>query len=54
MITRMLKKLKEQKKCVLKRTLKFNDYKNCLFKTILKSQQRFYKWSTLHIFWRNQ
>ena len=31
------------KKCVIKRTLKFNDYKNCLFnkKTILQSKQRF-------------
>ena len=40
---RMLKKLKEQKKCVIKSILKFNDYKNCLFKNeiILKSQQRF-------------
>ena len=39
----MLKKLKEQKKCVIKRILKFNDYKNCLFKNeiILKSQQKF-------------
>ena len=36
-----VKKAKGTKKCVLKRTLKFNDYKNCLFKTILKSQQRF-------------
>ena len=24
------KKLKEQKKCVIKRILKFNDYRNCL------------------------
>ena len=39
----MLKNLKEQKKWVIKRILKFNDYKNCLFKNeiILKSQQRF-------------
>ena len=39
----MLKKLKEQKKCVIKRIQKLNDYKNCLFKNeiILKSQQRF-------------
>ena len=39
----MIKKLKKQKKCVIKRTLKFNNYKNCLFKNeiILKSQQRF-------------
>ena len=28
----MLKKLKEQKKCVIKRILKFNDYENGLFK----------------------
>ena len=41
---RMLKKLKEQNKCVINRIrLKFNDYRNCLFKNeiILKSQQRF-------------
>ena len=32
-----------KKKSVIKRILKFNDYKNCLFKNeiILKSQQRF-------------
>ena len=37
------KKSKGTKKCVIKRILKFNDYKNCLFKNeiILKSQQRF-------------
>ena len=37
------KKAKETKKCVIKRMLKFNDYKNCVLnnKTILKSQQRF-------------
>ena len=37
------KKAKGTKKCVIKRTLKFNDYKNCLRnnKAILKSQQRF-------------
>ena len=42
MMIRMLKKLKQQK-CVIKRILQFNDYKNCLFKNeiILKSQQRF-------------
>ena len=36
-------KAKGTKKCVIKRTLKFNDYKNCLLKNeiILKSQQRF-------------
>ena len=39
----MVKKIKRQKKCVIKRTIKFNDYKNCLLKdqVILKSQQRF-------------
>ena len=37
------KKAKGTKKCVIKRTIKFNDYKNCLLKdeVILKSQQRF-------------
>ena len=37
------KKTKGTKKCVIKRILKFNDYKNCLFKNgiILKWQQRF-------------
>ena len=37
----MLKKLKERKKYVIKRMLKFSDYKNCLFNNeiILKSQQ---------------
>ena len=37
------KKAKGKKKCVIKRILKFNDYKNCLLKNeiILKSQQRF-------------
>ena len=37
------KKVKGTKKCVIKRILKFNDYKNCLLdsKIILKSQQRF-------------
>ena len=38
------KKLKEQKKCVIKRILKFNNYEDCLLlnnKIILKSQQRF-------------
>ena len=40
---RMLKKLKEQKKCIIKTILEFNDFKNCLFKNeiILKPQQRF-------------
>ena len=37
------KKAKVAKKCLIKRILKFSDYKNCLFKNeiILKSQQRF-------------
>ena len=37
------KKAKGTKKCVIKRILMFNDYKNCLFKNeiMLKSQQRF-------------
>ena len=38
-----VKKAKETKKCVIKRILKFNDYKDCLLKNeiILKSQQIF-------------
>ena len=37
------KKAKGTKKCVIKRRLKFNNYKNCLLnnKIVLKSQQRF-------------
>ena len=37
------KKAKGTKKCVIKRMIKFNDYKNCLLKdeVILKSQHRF-------------
>ena len=37
------KKAKGTKKCVIKRILKFKDYKNCLLnnEAILKSQQRF-------------
>ena len=37
------KKAKGTKKCVIKRMLKFNYYKNCLLnnKVVLKSQQRF-------------
>ena len=37
------KKAKGTKKCVIKRMIKFGDYKNCLLKdeVILKSQQRF-------------
>ena len=36
------KKAKGTKKCVIKRMIKFNDYKNCLLKdeVLLKSQQR--------------
>ena len=39
------KKAKGTKKCVIKRMIKFNDYKNCLLKdkVSLKSQQRFKK-----------
>ena len=37
------KKAKGRKKCVIKRRLKFNDYKDCMLKNgiILKSHQRF-------------
>ena len=37
------KKAKGTKKCVIKRMIKFNDYKNCLLKdkVLLKFQQRF-------------
>ena len=37
------KKAKGTEKCIIKRMIKFNDYKNCLLKdeVILKSQQRF-------------
>ena len=37
------KKAKGSKKCVIKRKIKFNDYKDCLLNNeiILKSQQRF-------------
>ena len=37
----MIAMLKKLTKCVIKRILKFNDYKNCLFKNeiMLKSQQ---------------
>ena len=43
MIVVMIKKAKRTAKCVIKRILKFNDYKNGLFKNeiILKSQHRF-------------
>ena len=37
------KKAKGTKRCVIKRALKFNDYKDCVLnnETVLKSQQRF-------------
>ena len=37
------KQAKGTKKCIIKRMIKFNDYKNCLLKekVLLKSQQRF-------------
>ena len=37
------KKAKGTKKCIIKRMIKFNDYKNCLLKdkVLLKSQQKF-------------
>ena len=37
------KKAKGTKKCIIKRMIKYNDYKNCLLKdkVLLKSQQRF-------------
>ena len=37
------KKAKGTKKCVIKRMIKFTDYKNCLLKSkaVLKCQQRF-------------
>ena len=37
------KKAKGIKKCVIKRVIKFNDYKDCLLndKVVLKSQERF-------------
>ena len=38
-----IKTAKGTKKCVIKRILKFNDYKNCLLnnEVVLESQQRF-------------
>ena len=41
--TQVTKKAKGTKKCVIKRRLKFNDYKACLLNNeiLLKSQQRF-------------
>ena len=43
MKTAKVKKAKGTKKCVIKRVLKFNDYKDCLLKNevVLKPQQRF-------------
>ena len=43
MIVKKIKKAKGTKKCVMKRMIKFNDYKNCLLngKAVVKSQQRF-------------
>ena len=43
MMVIIIKKLREQKNYVIKRILKFNDYKNCLLNNeiILKSQQKF-------------
>ena len=42
-MVKKIKKAKGTKKCVIKRMIKFNDYKNCSLKdeVILKSQQRF-------------
>ena len=42
MIVKKIKRQKEQKKCVIKRELKFNGCKGCLLndKVVLKSQQR--------------
>ena len=39
------KKAKGTKKCIIKRMIKFNGYKNCLLndKILLKSQQKNYK-----------
>ena len=39
----VIKRLQQKKKCVIKRRLKFNDYKDCLSNNeiILKSQQGF-------------
>ena len=45
------KKAKRTKKCVIKRMIKFDDYKNCLLKdkVLLKSQQRFISKNTMYI-----
>ena len=46
-----VKKAKGTKKCVIKKKIKFNDYKKCLFidELIHKSQQRFIKKNTMFI-----
>ena len=43
MIVKKIKKAKGTKKCVIKRMITFDDYKNCLLndEVVLKSQQRF-------------
>ena len=45
------KKAKGTKKCIIKKVLKFNDYKDCLLnnKTILKPQQRFKSKNVMYI-----
>ena len=45
------KKAKGTRKCVIKRMIKFDDYKNCLLKdkVLLKSQQRFISKNTMYI-----
>ena len=45
------KKAKGTKKCVIKRMIKFDDYKNCLLKddVILKSQQRFISKNMMYV-----
>ena len=45
------KKAKGTKKCVIKRMIKFDDYKNCLLKdkVLLKLQQRFISKNTMYI-----
>ena len=42
-MVKKIKRLKEQRKCVIKKMIKFNDYKKCLLndEVIFKSQQRF-------------
>ena len=45
------KKAKGKKKCVIKRMIKFDDYKNCLLKDkiLLKSQKRFRSKNMMYI-----